>query len=58
MRSTGPIEPGVVRHTGPNRWLLGEPDGSDSSATVALMQRAGLEAEASPDLRREVWAAS
>ncbi len=52
----GVIEPGVVRHTGPNRWLLGEPDGSDSAATVALMQRAGLEAEASPDLRREVWA--
>jgi 2-dehydropantoate 2-reductase len=53
------VEPGVVRHTGPNRWLLGEPDGSDTArlrATVDLMNRAGLGAEASADLRREVWA--
>ncbi|ANN69406.1 ketopantoate reductase family protein [Bordetella bronchialis] len=52
------IEPGVIRHTGPNRWLLGEPDNSDSArlrATVALMRQAGLGAEASMDLRREVW---
>lgn len=53
------IAPGVIRHTGPNRWLLGEPDGSDSvrlRATVDVMKHAGLGAEASPDLRREVWA--
>jgi 2-dehydropantoate 2-reductase len=53
------IEPGVVRHTGPNRWLLGEPDNSDSvrlHTTVDLMKHAGLGAEASSDLRREVWA--
>jgi 2-dehydropantoate 2-reductase len=52
------IEPGVVRHTGHNRWVLGEPDGSDSArlqAVVSLMNQAGLGAEATPDLRREVW---
>lgn len=52
------IQPGVVRHTGHNRWLLGEPDRSDSArlqSTVALMRHAGLGAEAVPDLRREVW---
>jgi 2-dehydropantoate 2-reductase len=52
------IEPGVVRHTGPNRWVLGEPDGTDSKrlhATIDLMKQSGLGAEASPDLRREVW---
>ncbi|WP_176463864.1 ketopantoate reductase family protein [Bordetella genomosp. 11] len=52
------IEPGVVRHTGPNRWLLGEPDGADSArlrATIELMRHAGLGAEAPADLRREVW---
>ncbi|ARP80190.1 hypothetical protein CAL12_04655 [Bordetella genomosp. 8] len=53
------IEPGVVRHTGANRWIVGEPDNSDSArlrATVDLMTQAGLGGEASLDLRREVWA--
>jgi 2-dehydropantoate 2-reductase len=50
--------PGVVTHDGGNRWLIGEPDGSDSARTrqtVALFQKAGLHAEASHDLRRAVW---
>lgn len=50
--------PGIVTHDGGNRWLIGEPDGMDSARvrqTVALFQTAGLHAEASRDLRREVW---
>jgi 2-dehydropantoate 2-reductase len=53
------VEPGVVRHSGTDRWLLGEPGNSDSvrlRATADLMNRSGLRAEASPDLRRDVWA--
>jgi 2-dehydropantoate 2-reductase len=52
------VEPGVIRHSGMNRWILGEPDGSDSArlgATVELLNHAGLAAEASADLRREIW---
>jgi 2-dehydropantoate 2-reductase len=53
------VAPGVVRHDGGNRWLLAEASGTDSprlARAVGLMERAGLSAEASPDLRREVWA--
>lgn len=53
------VAPGVVRHDGGNRWLLAEAAGGTSPRlghAVALMCRAGLSAEASPDLRREVWA--
>lgn len=52
------IEPGVIRHNGPNRWILGEPDGALSprlQGVVELMSAAGLGAEAATDLRREVW---
>lgn len=38
------VEPGVVRHTGHNRWLLGEPDGSNSAGlrdTVDLLNQSG-----------------
>lgn len=50
--------PGVVTHDGGNRWLVGEPDGSDSPrlrATVAVLKQAGCSAEASRDLRRDIW---
>lgn len=50
--------PGVVTHEGGNQWLIGEPDRSDSArlgATVALFKKAGLNAEPSADLRREIW---
>jgi 2-dehydropantoate 2-reductase len=53
------IEPGVVRHAGNNRWLLGEPGGGLSDRlhqTVALLKEAGLGAEAIPDLRSQIWA--
>lgn len=52
------VEPGVVRHSGNNRWILGEPDGRLSErlqATVSLLASAALHAEACADLRREVW---
>jgi len=53
------VAPGVVRHLGNNRWVLGEPDGSASprlQAVVDLLRRCGINAEASTDLRTEVWA--
>ena len=52
------IRPGVVQHAGHDRWLLGEPDGSSSerlARAVALLQRAGRNAETSADLRRDIW---
>lgn len=51
-------EPGVVRHTANNRWVLGEPDGSETprlAQTVELMRQAGLHAEASGQIRHTVW---
>lgn len=50
--------PGVVTHSGGNQWSIGEPDGSDSPrlrATVNLLKQAGFGAEASPDIRRDIW---
>lgn len=50
--------PGVVTHEGGNQWLIGEPDGSASQRlhdTVAVFQKAGLRAEPSREIRREVW---
>lgn len=53
------IEPGVVRHSVNNRWVVGEPDNSASSrltATAHLMNAADLHTEVSSDLRWHVWA--
>jgi 2-dehydropantoate 2-reductase len=53
------LQPGVVRHTTNNQWWLGEPSGEMSTrltATTALMREAGLNAEAVPDIRTQVWA--
>ena len=50
--------PGVINHIGINRFVIGEPDGTSSarlSAAVDLFSRAGLNGEASADIRREVW---
>ena len=52
------VEPGMIRHNGANRWTFGEPDGSSSARlaeSVALFRGAGLNAEASADIRRAVW---
>ena len=53
------VAPGVVRHLGNNRWVLGEPDGTMTprlAAVAALLSRAGVNAVASADLRTEIWA--
>jgi 2-dehydropantoate 2-reductase len=51
-------EPGVVRHNFGERLIVGEPCGGDSTRTrsvCAALAAAGFEAEASADVRREVW---
>ena len=51
--------PGVIAHTGTMaRMVFGEYDGSSSARAVALLeacQRAGVDAELSPDIRRSIW---
>ncbi len=53
--------PGVVHHSGNDRWLIGAPDASDAlgcesvDQAVAALRGTGLTAEATPNLRREVW---
>ncbi len=52
------VAPGVVRNSGNNRWLLGEPAGGTSERlqrTVDVMVRSGLGAEVSSDIRGDVW---
>jgi len=44
------VEPGVVRHTANNRWVLGEPGGQASerlAQAVALLRQSGLNTESS-----------
>jgi 2-dehydropantoate 2-reductase len=51
-------EPGLVRHNFGERLIVGEPRGGDSARTrsvCAALVQAGFEAEASADVRREVW---
>jgi len=50
--------PGIVSHAGANHWLFGEPDDSLSprlETAVALFKAAGLGAQPTKDLRREIW---
>lgn len=50
--------PGQVRQHFGNRLIMGEPDGAASErlqSLVALLQRGGLEAEASPRIQRDIW---
>ena len=51
-------EPGVVRHNIGDRLIVGEPGGGPSSrveAVCEVLSSAGFQAEASADLRRELW---
>ncbi|HEX7440239.1 MAG TPA: 2-dehydropantoate 2-reductase [Caldimonas sp.] len=51
-------EPGVVRHGFGNRLIVGEPAGGPSPRTQAVcdtLARAGFSAEASPDIRKDIW---
>lgn len=50
--------PGVVRHDAGGRLLLGEPGGGLSERVQALarvLQGAGLDAQPSADIRRDIW---
>lgn len=52
------IAPGVVRHRGHNRFVLGEPDQSNSARLqqlTALFNAAQLGAETSLDIRQSIW---
>lgn len=51
-------EPGIVRHGFGERLIVGEPRGGASARTaavVAALAAAGLRAEASDDIRRDIW---
>ena len=51
-------EPGVIVHNAQNRFFMGELDGTASprlAALVEAMKISGMEAEARPDIRRDVW---
>lgn len=51
-------QPGVVRHASGTRVVLGEPLGGNSprvEALVACLTTAGVAAEQSADVRREIW---
>jgi 2-dehydropantoate 2-reductase len=51
-------EPGVIVHNSQNRFFLGEIDGKASERLarfVDALKRSGIEAEARPDIRRDVW---
>jgi 2-dehydropantoate 2-reductase len=51
-------EPGLVRHNFGERLIVGEPRGGDSARTrnvCAALAESGFEAEASAEVRREVW---
>jgi len=51
-------EPGVVKHEGGIRYLMGEPDGSMSprlERIAAVCKAAGLDAEARPAIRDDIW---
>lgn len=52
------IEPGVIRSALKDRWMLGEPDGSDSerlNRVTEIFQSAGIRGLATTDLRDEIW---
>jgi 2-dehydropantoate 2-reductase len=51
-------EPGVITHTGGNRFVVGEPDRSASARVqrlAAAMNAAGFETPVAQDIRVEVW---
>lgn len=50
--------PGVVLGATGDRWMIGEPDGSESERlanVIALFGRANIKGIATQDIRREVW---
>jgi len=56
--SSSSPEPGVIVHASGTRMVFGEPSGAVSArveAVVATLKAAGFAAEATPDVRMEVW---
>jgi 2-dehydropantoate 2-reductase len=52
------VSPGVVRHTGGNRFMLGEPSGEKTARVKALadaMTAGGLKAPVRPRIRDDIW---
>jgi len=52
------VAPGVVRHNSGDRFIVGEPDGSESArirALAAAMREAGFDAPLTPRIREEIW---
>jgi len=52
------VEPGVIVHSGPDHFLLGEPDGTSSARltdALAMFQRAGIDGRHSADVRRDIF---
>lgn len=50
--------PGVIQGAPGDRWMIGEPDGSQSKRlmnVIALFERSKIKGIASDDIRREVW---
>ncbi len=51
-------EPGLVVHNSQNRWIVGEPDGSESPRAKALIEAmtgAGVGGELTTNIQQEVW---
>jgi len=52
------VAPGVIKHTGQNRWVFGEPDGSMSARlkqVADLVGGAGIESPTTNDIRSELF---
>lgn len=52
------IEPGVIRSAPKDRWMLGEPDGSETERlrhVAEIFQSSGIRGLATTDLRYEIW---
>lgn len=52
------IEPGVIRSALKDRWMIGEPDGTDSQRlqrVVEVFQSADIRGVATTELRDEIW---
>ena len=50
--------PGIIRHSGGHRLIVGEPDGGSTPRLARLahwLRRAGFHCEESPDIRRDIW---
>jgi 2-dehydropantoate 2-reductase len=52
------IEPGVIRSNLKDRWMIGEPDGTDServNRVAGLLESANIRGVATTDIRYETW---